>query len=43
MGGNFPATYRDIVFENFNVSNLEFDNVRIGDQVIRGTLDWGTE
>lgn len=80
MGGNFPATYRDIVFENFdvekvgtvfeahaprqaplqnvrltninvneadtplvveNVSQLHFENVRIGDQVVSGDLDWG--
>lgn len=82
MGGNFPATYRDIVFENFrvekvgvvfeahapaaaplldvrledirigeaetplvleNVSNLSLENVTIGDQVVRGMLDWRKE
>lgn len=79
LGGNFPSTYRDIVFENFtveeagvfleihapdvaplqdvkfininvkknktplileNAKNLEFTNVKIGDQTVNGKLDW---
>lgn len=79
LGGNFPATYRDIVFENLTVDSvkivfeahapkvspltdvlfkniqiasaetpfvvenavdLEFENVRIGDQTLDGKLSW---